>query len=278
MASRHICPRCGGLTFVTTAHVQQDWEVDEYGNFLKCLSTNETVAEPDDDNLWTCASCGAEAVIASAGGVDPLFHMLIHEKTACLRADLEEGAFLCDDSGSIRVCTELSKQLGDDLFPVLTRIQTGKAKLSDYLFSSRLDIEKTEKYTYPDSLRWCKNRAKALWHPVKDYQNTKISYLTRSSENYKSFAEIVVPGLITPEQIQNILDTLQDQEYFVPELIDLPAERSFEFNDTDSIYWELSKQSFTPTVNKPTIKRSIPELIQDFEANKNNWQNENPFA
>ena len=64
MASKHICPNCGGKKFVTTAHVMQDWIVDENGDFVSvfdnCL---EVTHDPDDDNIWTCLKCGCEAII-----------------------------------------------------------------------------------------------------------------------------------------------------------------------------------------------------------------------
>lgn len=65
MRSKHICPKCGGKEFITVAHVAQDWKVDEFGNFIKEMETTETVAGPDDDNIWTCANCGAEGVIVN---------------------------------------------------------------------------------------------------------------------------------------------------------------------------------------------------------------------
>ncbi len=49
--------------FVTTAHVMQDWVVDEHGNFIRALSTLETTHGPDTGNLWTCLSCGTEAKV-----------------------------------------------------------------------------------------------------------------------------------------------------------------------------------------------------------------------
>ena len=65
MRSRHICPKCGGKTFYTTAHIMQEWRVDEDGNFLDvsegCIDVD---SEPDDDNSWFCATCGEEGVIA----------------------------------------------------------------------------------------------------------------------------------------------------------------------------------------------------------------------
>lgn len=57
-----ICPECGNRTFHATAHVTQDWELDENGTFVKALNEAvETTHHPDDDDVWTCAACGFEA-------------------------------------------------------------------------------------------------------------------------------------------------------------------------------------------------------------------------
>lgn len=68
----HYCPnRCWDATFETVAHVAQDWEVDAFGNFISTVNDcNEVVAEPDNDNIWTCRCCGAEAktVVVRFGG------------------------------------------------------------------------------------------------------------------------------------------------------------------------------------------------------------------
>lgn len=68
MASKHICPKCGGKDFYTTAHIMQEWLVNENGDFVsvatECL---EITHGPDDDNIWTCTMCGAEAVIEKEG-------------------------------------------------------------------------------------------------------------------------------------------------------------------------------------------------------------------
>lgn len=68
MASKHICPKCGGKVFHATAHVTQDWEVDEWGTHSKTLNECvEVTHSPDDDDVWTCAVCGEEAVIDAEG-------------------------------------------------------------------------------------------------------------------------------------------------------------------------------------------------------------------
>jgi hypothetical protein len=59
-----VCPKDPSHNrFATTAHVVQDWVVDEHGNFIRELSTLETTHGPDTGNIWTCLNCGAEAKV-----------------------------------------------------------------------------------------------------------------------------------------------------------------------------------------------------------------------
>ncbi len=49
--------------FGTPAHVMQDWEVDETGEFLRVIDDSvQTDHGPHLDNIWTCMVCGADAV------------------------------------------------------------------------------------------------------------------------------------------------------------------------------------------------------------------------
>ena len=52
MKKKAKCPNCESTKFLVTAHVTQDWEVDENGNFIKC--TNECVEvthEPNEEDM-----------------------------------------------------------------------------------------------------------------------------------------------------------------------------------------------------------------------------------
>lgn len=50
--------------FITSAHVMQDWKVDEQGNFLAVTDESvQTSHGPNPDNTWTCVACGAEAKV-----------------------------------------------------------------------------------------------------------------------------------------------------------------------------------------------------------------------
>lgn len=60
-----ICPKNKEHDeFYTTAHVMQEWRVDNEGNFIEvvedCL---QTTYGPNKDNTWLCAICGSVAEV-----------------------------------------------------------------------------------------------------------------------------------------------------------------------------------------------------------------------
>ena len=62
--SRRVCPNNPNHnTFITTAHVVEEWVVDEHGNFIEHCGEGalETAHGPSHDNVWECASCGCAA-------------------------------------------------------------------------------------------------------------------------------------------------------------------------------------------------------------------------
>ena len=61
MAKKMVCPNGCNANFITTAHVVQEWKVDNEGNFIEALHDCIEVAHrPDTDNIWSCAKCRAE--------------------------------------------------------------------------------------------------------------------------------------------------------------------------------------------------------------------------
>ncbi len=53
------CPKCGGTVFCSTAHVTQDWELDEAGAFQRCLNDCLEVTHfPSTEDIWDCKQCG----------------------------------------------------------------------------------------------------------------------------------------------------------------------------------------------------------------------------
>ena len=59
------CPKCIISTrFITSAHVMQDWLVDETGMFLDVAQDGLEVSSPPNPlNLWICYECGASAIV-----------------------------------------------------------------------------------------------------------------------------------------------------------------------------------------------------------------------
>ena len=57
------CPKCGCERFLITAHVVQEWVVDDEGDFIaESASCIEVIHQADDDDIWTCDRCGYEDV------------------------------------------------------------------------------------------------------------------------------------------------------------------------------------------------------------------------
>ncbi|MFF2532341.1 hypothetical protein ACFVS2_25865 [Brevibacillus sp. NPDC058079] len=49
--------------FITSAHVVQDWIVDESGNYLSVAEDVQTTHGPHKENTWNCRICLAEAIV-----------------------------------------------------------------------------------------------------------------------------------------------------------------------------------------------------------------------
>ena len=62
MKKRYQCPKCSGKTFTSTAHVAQEWMLDEHGDFMESIShCTDVTHKPDDDDLWECLGCDYSA-------------------------------------------------------------------------------------------------------------------------------------------------------------------------------------------------------------------------
>lgn len=59
---RYRCPKCGASKFCATAHVTQDWQLDESGRYEKTINDFvETTHYPDEDDIWDCDRCDFSA-------------------------------------------------------------------------------------------------------------------------------------------------------------------------------------------------------------------------
>lgn len=105
--------------------------------------------------------------------------------------------------------------------------------------------------------------------------NTKISYLYRDADNYKKVNECVIAGALTAEQICAIKACCDMGEYFIPSQVGLP-ERRFDRYDpaVDHCWFELDEDSFSETIEPPTVALTAAELVNRFEECRNNWQDE----
>lgn len=104
-------------------------------------------------------------------------------------------------------------------------------------------------------------------------QNTKVTYLYRDSDNYKVLNRAVIRGRMAKTQVEEIMGCLFDGELFIPELVGLDAERFEEFDpERDTPFFEISRDGFEETSEKPTVNLSVEKLVEKFrEAAAKGW-------
>ena len=62
-----LCPKNKDhKKFSTTAHVCEEWLVDEHRNFLSTMSCLQVTHGPDPDNIFYCVGCDKQAIVKVA--------------------------------------------------------------------------------------------------------------------------------------------------------------------------------------------------------------------
>lgn len=105
--------------------------------------------------------------------------------------------------------------------------------------------------------------------------NTKISYMYRDADNYKTWNEEVLKGEISAQQLMTIIDCLEDKMYFIPSQVGLPEVRFDDVTEADHCWFELCpEQDFSTTAHEPTIDMTVDKLVERFQAAKGRWDDE----
>lgn len=64
-------------------------------------------------------------------------------------------------------------------------------------------------------------------------------------------------------------------EYFIPGQVGLPEHRFDPYDpQADHCWFELAADSFSETIEPPTIALAADELVSRFEGCRNNWEDE----
>lgn len=102
-------------------------------------------------------------------------------------------------------------------------------------------------------------------------KNTKFEYMYRDADNYKLWKTVVAKGVLSPEQIGEIIDSLSDGEFFLPEKVGL-SPLSFEDGETEADHpWHtLYDSMISETEERPTISMTAAELHDRFVTAK--WE------
>lgn len=106
---------------------------------------------------------------------------------------------------------------------------------------------------------------------VSNTVNTKIKYLYRDGSNYKQWNEEIIKGKLSSEQIEQILECLDDDSYFIPCQVGLSEIRFEKVTDEDHCWFELDKDSFEYVSEAETVDITPDELVKKFKEAAGNW-------
>lgn len=101
--------------------------------------------------------------------------------------------------------------------------------------------------------------------------NTAISYLYRDGDNYKVNNRTVISGELTKQQESIIRKCLDEEEYFIPYLVRLPA-KQFERWDAQADHPYFALGDFEKTEEEPLTDVTPEELVRSFLRWRNHWQ------
>ena len=98
--------------------------------------------------------------------------------------------------------------------------------------------------------------------------NTRFEYMYRDGENYKQYAEVVIKGALTPEQLRPYL---YDGQFFLPSEVGLEDLQEYPYRHYDHIWHE--PVAADPTNDAPTVEVRAEDLVARFQhAGRTKWK------
>lgn len=92
--------------------------------------------------------------------------------------------------------------------------------------------------------------------------NTKIKYLYRDENNFKTFFDVVLAGSMTEEQETEILNLLNEEGVFIPTSYGLDG------------YGDCEWLGYEPTTRPTTISMSVEDFVSKVRNHTEEWKQE----
>lgn len=103
--------------------------------------------------------------------------------------------------------------------------------------------------------------------------NTRLNYMYRDANNYKTWNSVVLSGTMTDEMFEEMKKCCEDgRKLFIPEQLGLELLRDWSTTEDDHPYAELLEYELVP--DKQTADMTVEELLEKFRKAKGNWHPE----
>ena len=100
--------------------------------------------------------------------------------------------------------------------------------------------------------------------------STRVNYLYRDADNYKQYNTAVLKGEPAAGMAEEIMRCLHHGEWFIPRQVGLPEER-FPDSPTEADHCWFEWNGLDADTEEPTIDLTIEQLIENFRASRQAW-------
>lgn len=175
---------------------------------------------------------------------------------------------------AIRITETLARTVivdSDDLDEAIQKV--GDAVSEDKIILTSDDYDEREIFpaAWSENGKVPENKDVSFYEHL--YVTTCIYYLYRDADNYKKLNKIIVPGRYTDDQINEIISSLSERQWFIPSIIGFPEEKiDDKETDADHPWFELVASDFEPSNEKPDIDKSPEEIVALFKSMKGHWE------
>ena len=100
-----------------------------------------------------------------------------------------------------------------------------------------------------------------------NFRNTVIRYFTRGKNNFRSYCEVIVSGIMTIQMAEDIFRATANGK-FIPDDVGMPTYAL----GAESDWYEFDGMNFYETTYEPSCGISAKELHDKFIAMKSSWE------
>ena len=106
---------------------------------------------------------------------------------------------------------------------------------------------------------------------VGSEKNTQLEYSYRDAEGRETHKRVILDGVLSKKQIEQIYESIVVREFFIPGKVQLPCFDYIINIEKDFPWFRIDKDAFTVTDKSATLQLTANQAYHNFLSMKNKW-------